>query len=87
MAGYNPYATNSYQGTQMFPQPHGTLVPGATASVSSASATDVRSLAFSKLIQVKPSCCAVNNTTNLTFNNAGLATTFTNVNVVITKIA
>lgn len=66
---------------------NGTLVPGATASVSSASTTDVRSLAFSKLIQVKPSCCAVNNTTNLTFNNAGLATTFTNVNVVITKIA
>lgn len=48
---------------------------------------DVRSLAFSKLIQVKPSCCAVNNTTNLTFNNAGLAATFTNVNVVITKVA
>lgn len=66
---------------------NGTLVPGATASVSSASTTDVRSLAFSKLIQVKPSCCAVNNTTNLTFNNAGLAATFTNVNVVITKVA
>lgn len=66
---------------------NGTLVPGATASVSSASTTDVRSLAFSKLIQVKPSCCAVNNTTNLTFNNTGLAATFTNVNVVITKIA
>lgn len=60
---------------------------GTTASVSSASTTDVRSLAFSKLIQVKPSCCAVNNTTNLTFNNAGLAATFTNVNVVITKVA
>ena len=25
MAGYNPYATNSYQGTQMFPQPQGNV--------------------------------------------------------------
>lgn len=66
---------------------NGVLVPGATASVASASTTDIRSVSFSKLIQVKPSCCAVNNSTNLTFNNAGLATTFTNVNVVITKVA
>lgn len=25
MAGYNPYATNSYQGTQMFPQLQGNV--------------------------------------------------------------
>lgn len=66
---------------------NGTIVPGATASVASSSTTDIRSLSFSKLIQVKPSCRAVNSSTSLTFNNAGLATTFTNVNVVITKIA
>lgn len=66
---------------------NGVLVPGATATTNSASATDIRSVSFSKLIQVKPSCCAVNNSTNLTFNNAGLAATFTNVNVVITKVA
>lgn len=66
---------------------NGVLVPGATATTNSASTTDVRSVSFSKLIQVKPSCCAVNNSTNLTFNNAGLAAAFTNVNVVITKVA
>lgn len=66
---------------------NGVLVPGATATMNSASTTDVRSVSFSKLIQVKPSCCAINNSTNLTFNNAGLAAAFTNVNVVITKVA
>lgn len=25
MANYNPYSTNSYQATQMFPQPQGTV--------------------------------------------------------------
>lgn len=25
MAGYNPYATDSYQETQMFPQPQGNV--------------------------------------------------------------
>lgn len=68
-------------------QNNGTSVPGATATVASASSTDIRSLSFSKLIKVSPSCCAVNNSTNLTFNNAGAAATFTNVNVVITKVA
>lgn len=82
-----PFPQPAYITCSPYQSTNGTLVPGATASVSSASTTDVRSLAFSKLIQVKPSCCAVNNTTNLTFNNAGLATTFTNVNVVITKVA
>ena len=68
-------------------QNNGTSVPGATATVTSASSTDIRSLSFSKLIKVSPSCCAINNSTNLTFNNTGAATTFTNVNVVITKVA
>lgn len=66
---------------------NGVAVTGATATVNSTSTTDIRTLSFSKLVQVKPSCCAINNATNLTFNNAGLAATFTNVNVVITKVA
>lgn len=66
---------------------NGKAVPGAITSSASSAATDIQSLSFSKLIQVHPSCCAINNTTNLTFNNIGLAATFTNVNVVITKVA
>ena len=66
---------------------NGKAVPGAITSSTSSAATDIQSLSFSKLIQVHPSCCAINNTTNLTFNNIGLAATFTNVNVIITKVA
>ena len=66
---------------------NGKAVPGAITSSTSSAATDVQNLSFSKLFQVHPSCCAINNTTNLTFNNIGLAATFTNVNVVITKVA
>lgn len=66
---------------------NGVAVPGAITTSTSSAETDIQSLSFSKLIQVKPSCCAVSNQTNLTFNNIGLAATFTNVNVVITKVA
>lgn len=59
----------------------------ATATQTSASATDIRTVNFSKIVQVLPSCCAINNTTTLTFQNAGLDTTYSNVNVVITKLA
>lgn len=66
---------------------NGVTVPGATSTQESASATDTRTVNFSKIIQVLPSCCAVNNATTLTFQNAGLESTFSNVNVVITKLA
>ena len=66
---------------------NGNSVPGATATQSSASTTDFRTVNFSKIIQVLPSCCAINNTTTLTFQNVGSEAIFTNVNVVITKLA
>ena len=66
---------------------NGVALPGATATQTSASATDIRTVNFSKIVQVLPSCCAINNTTTLTFQNAGLDTTYSNVNVVITKLA
>lgn len=66
---------------------NGTALPGATATQESASTTDLRTINFSTIVQVLPSCCAVNNTTTLTFQNAGLDATFSNVNVVITKLA
>lgn len=66
---------------------NGTALPGATATQTSASTTDIRTVNFSKIVQVLPSCCAVNNSVTLTFQNAGLGATFSNVNVAITKIA
>ena len=66
---------------------NGNSVPGATATQSSASTTDFRTVNFSKIVQVLPSCCAINNITTLTFQNVGSEAIFTNANVVITKLA
>lgn len=62
------------------------LVPGAISTVNSTVATDVETLSFTTIIQVKPSCCAINNSTNLTIINTGVSATFTNANLVITKL-
>ena len=67
-------------------QNNGIAVPGATATTTPAVANDVMNLAFATIIKVPPSCCAIDNTANLTLVNTGVATTFTNVNINITKL-
>ena len=66
---------------------NGSIVPGATATQTSASTTDIRTVNFIRLIRVLPSCSAINNKASLVFTNTGDAATFSNVNVVITKLA
>ena len=68
-------------------QQNGVNVPGAlTTSALTTALTDIESLSFSTIIQVKPSCCAVDNNVNLTLVNTGVPATFSNVNIVITKL-
>ena len=67
-------------------QNNGIAVPGAIATFTTTVADDVANLAFSTIIRVPPSCCAVDNTANLTLVNTGVAATFTNVNINITKL-
>ena len=67
-------------------QNNGVAVPGATATITPAVADDVMNLAFATIIKVPPSCCAIDNTANLTLVNTGVAATFTNVNINITKL-
>ena len=43
-------------------------------------------LAFSTIIKVPPSCCAIDNAVSLTLVNTGVAATYTNVNINITKL-
>lgn len=52
-----------------------------------AAAVNINNLAFSTIIQVRPTCCAVMNATNISVVNTGIASTVTNANIVITKIA
>ena len=67
-------------------QNNGIAVPGAIATFTTTVADDATNLAFSTIIRVPPSCCAVDNTANLTLMNTGVAATYTNVNINITKL-
>ena len=64
----------------------GVEVPGALTSALSAEADTPVNLIFTTAIQIRPSCCAVDNEANLTFENAGIEALFSNVEVVITTI-
>lgn len=68
-------------------QNNGTAIPGAVATSYAAAAVNVGNVAFSAIIQVRPGCCAVSNTTNLTVANTGVGATISNVSLVITKLA
>lgn len=61
-------------------------VPGATATFYSEADTNVGTLSFTTIIRVPPSCCAVDNTAALTVVNTGVGATYTNANMVITKL-
>ena len=67
-------------------QNNGVAVPGAIATFTTTVADDATNLAFSTIIRVPPSCCAVDNTANLTLVTTGVAATYTNVNINITKL-
>lgn len=68
-------------------QNNGVTVPGATATESINTAGNAKSISFSTIIKVPPSCCAVNNNANLTFMVGGLAINATPASAVqITKL-
>ena len=61
------------------------LVPGAIATATGTT-TSTENLFFSRVIQVKPSCCSIDNSVNLTVINSGVGATYSNANIVITKL-
>ena len=65
---------------------NGVAVPGAIATFTTTTAGDNSNYAFSTIVRVLPSCCAVNNIANLTLVNTGVAATYENVNFNITKL-
>ena len=67
-------------------QNNGVVVPGAEASRTTTVAGNVSNYAFSTIVRVPPSCCAVGNTARLTVVNTGVDATYTNVNINITKL-
>ena len=61
------------------------LVPSAIATTTGTT-TSTESLSFSRIIQVKPSCCSIDNSVNLSVINSGIGATYSNANIVITKL-
>lgn len=64
---------------------NGVAVPGALATVTGA-AGDTYSLALTALVRVLPSCCVIDNTSNLQVQVTA-AGTVTNANIVVVKEA
>ena len=64
----------------------GTLIPGATGSETVTTAGDTKSIAFTTIVKVLPSCPALDNTVTLTFVATGIALDVTVANVNITKL-
>lgn len=65
---------------------NGVAIPGADGSETVTTAGDVKSIAFTTIVRVPPSCPAINNAAVLTFVATDLALTVTTANVNITKL-
>lgn len=64
----------------------GVAVPGAVGTETITTAGDTKSIAFTTIVKVLPSCSAIDNTANLTFVATGIALDATVANVNITKL-
>lgn len=65
---------------------NGVAVPGATSSATIATAGDLTNISFSSVIKVLESCACVDNTTNLTIVNTGLASTYSNAEISVVRL-
>lgn len=64
----------------------GVAVPGASGAETITTAGNTKSIAFSTIIKVLPSCAAIDNTATLTFVATGVALDATTAAVNITKL-
>ena len=64
----------------------GVAIPGASGSETITTVGDVKSIAFSTIVRVLPSCPALDNTTTLTIVATGIDLTATVANINITKL-
>lgn len=64
----------------------GTAVPGANGSETVTTAGDTKSISFTSIVKVLPSCPAIDNTATLTFVATGIALDVTTAAVQITKL-
>ena len=80
------YATGGTGVVTVNLQNNGINIPSAEATVDASAAATQGTFTFSKVIKVRPSCCNVDNTANLTFINSGVPATFASANVSVIKL-
>lgn len=66
-------------------QNNSVTIPGAITSVTGATTITTR-IILDAIVEVKPSCCVIDNIKNLTFNNSGVEVAYTNATVSIIKL-
>ena len=64
----------------------GVLIPGATGSETITTAGNTKSISFSTIVRVLPSCPSIDNTATLTIVATGIDLTETVANINITKL-
>ena len=65
---------------------NGFVVPGTTSTETIITAGNVKTITFSTIVKVLPSCRSIDNTVSLTFVATGIAMDATTANVNITKL-
>lgn len=84
---FNATVTDTAAGVITVQLQNGTVaIPGAVASTTIAADTDEETISFATIVRVLPSCCAIDNTTTLTFVNTGAEATYSVANVNVTKL-
>ena len=64
---------------------NGVQIPGAIVNTTAAIDTNY-SVNMTTIVKVLPSCCAIDNSANITIVNTGIETTYSNVNISIVKL-
>lgn len=65
---------------------NGVAVPGASSSVTVATAGNLSNVSFSSVVKVMESCACIDNTANLTIVNTGLASTYTDAEISVVRL-
>lgn len=65
---------------------NGTVLPAAIAEYTATSNTDMVSMGFTYLIDVKKSCECIDNTTVLTLLNTGVPATYNNIAMTVVRV-
>ena len=65
---------------------NGVGINGATSTITTTASTSIYPLSVTTLVKVLPSCCAIDNTANITVVNTGVGAIYANANITVIKL-